>query len=413
MDLPMPIAFLKAALFTLVGAAVFGSAPPAAAQDLFEPVIKVNDQVITRYEIEQRARMLTLFRAPGDPERIAREQLVEDRLKLGAAEATGLELDEGTMQTAMAEFAQRGDMSADEMIAALADAGVEESTFRAFVRVGATWRELVRARFAGQISVDESDMERAKLALGGTSGVRVLLSEIVLPLRPGQRDQVQQRARELAKIEGTGAFADAARRFSAAPSADRGGRMDWTPISELPAALRQVVLGLSPGEVSDPLTTEQAVVLLQMRDIAETATPEPDYAAIEYASYAIDGGRSDAARQRAAEIEARVETCDDLYGVAKGQEPDRLQRESKTPADIPQDIAAELERLDPGEVSTRLTRSDGRTLMFLMLCGRTPAVDGDGPTADELTSFIRNKRLESYAEGYLAQLRAEARIVEP
>ena len=409
----MPIAFLKAALFTLVGAAVFGSAPPAAAQDLFEPVIKVNDQVITRYEIEQRARMLTLFRAPGDPERIAREQLVEDRLKLGAAEAMGLELDEGTMQTAMAEFAQRGDMSADEMIAALADAGVEESTFRAFVRVGATWRELVRARFAGQISVDESDIERAKLALRGTSGVRVLLSEIVLPLRPGQRDQVQQRARELAKIEGTGAFADAARRFSAAPSADRGGRMDWTPISELPAALRQVVLGLSPGEVSDPLTTEQAVVLLQMRDIAETATPEPDYAAIEYASYAIDGGRSDAARQRAAEIEARVETCDDLYGVAKGQEPDRLQRESKTPADIPQDIAAELERLDPGEVSTRLTRSDGRTLMFLMLCGRTPAVDGDGPTADELTSFIRNKRLESYAEGYLAQLRAEARIVEP
>lgn len=409
----MPIAFLKAALFTLVGAAVFGSAPPAAAQDLFEPVIKVNDQVITRYEIEQRARMLTLFRAPGDPERIAREQLVEDRLKLGAAKATGLELDEGTMQTAMAEFAQRGDMSADEMIAALADAGVEESTFRAFVRVGATWRELVRARFAGQISVDQSDMERAKLALGGTSGVRVLLSEIVLPLRPGQRDQVQQRARELAKIEGTGAFADAARRFSAAPSADRGGRMDWTPISELPAALRQVVLGLSPGEVSDPLTTEQAVILLQMRDIAETAAPEPDYAAIEYASYAIDGGRSDAARQRAAEIEARVETCDDLYGVAKGQEPDRLQRESKTPADIPQDIAAELERLDPGEVSTRLTRSDGRTLVFLMLCGRTPAVDGDGPTADELTSFIRNKRLESYAEGYLAQLRAEARIVEP
>jgi peptidyl-prolyl cis-trans isomerase SurA len=409
----MPIAFLKAALFTLVGAAVFGSAPPAAAQDLFEPVIKVNDQVITRYEIEQRARMLTLFRAPGDPERIAREQLVEDRLKLGAAEAMGLELDEGTMQTAMAEFAQRGDMSADEMIAALADAGVEESTFRAFVRVGATWRELVRARFAGQISVDESDIERAKLALGGTSGVRVLLSEIVLPLRPGRRDQVQQRARELAKIEGTGAFADAARRFSAAPSADRGGRMDWTPISELPAALRQVVLGLSPGEVSDPLTTEQAVVLLQMRDIAETATPEPDYAAIEYASYAIDGGRSDAALQRAAEIEARVETCDDLYGVAKGQDADRLQRESRTPADIPQDIAAELERLDPGEVSTRLTRSDGRTLMFLMLCGRTPAVDGDGPTANELTSFIRNKRLESYAEGYLAQLRAEARIVEP
>ncbi|WP_397541409.1 peptidylprolyl isomerase [Roseovarius salis] len=408
----MPIAFLKAALFSLAGAAVLAQLPPAAAQNLFEPVIKVNDQAITRFEVEQRARMLTLFRAPGNPVELAREQLIEDRLKLDAAEANGLRIDEGALDVAMEEFANRGDMSADEMVDALADAGVEESTFRAFVRSGVTWRELVRAKFAGQVSVDEEDIERAKLALSGTSGVRVLLSEIVLPVPRGQRDQVQQRAEELSAIESVTEFADAARRYSAAPSAERGGRMDWTPITELPEALRSVVLGLSPGEVSDPLTTEQAIVLLQMRDIAETAVPEPSYSAIEYAQYFIDGGRSEAALQRAAQVAAQVDTCDDLYGVARGQSPDRLQRESKAPAEIPQDISRELERLDPGEVSTALTRSDGQVLVFLMLCGRTPVIDGDGPSADELTSFIRNKRLESYAEGYLAQLRAEARIVE-
>jgi len=61
----------------LVSASVI-AAPPLPAQDLFEPVIKVNDLAITRYEIEQRARMLTLFRAPGDPEKLAREQLIEE-----------------------------------------------------------------------------------------------------------------------------------------------------------------------------------------------------------------------------------------------------------------------------------------------------------------------------------------------
>ncbi len=97
---------------------------------------------------------------------------------------------------------------------------------------------------------------------------------------------------------------------------------------------------------------------------------------------------------------------------AKGEPPEVLERGSYAPDELPQDIAIELAKLDPGEVSTTLTRSNGQTLVFLMLCGRTPALEGEGPSAEQLTNLIRNRRLDSFAEGYLAQLRAEARIVE-
>lgn len=408
----MRIPAITAAAVALAALLIAGPVPQAAAQNLFEPVIRVNDEAITRYEIEQRARMLQLFRTPGDPEKIAREQLIEDRLKLGAAKTAGLEIDEAAIDAAMEEFAARGDMSAAEMVDLLKKAGVDETTFRDFVRAGVTWRELVRARFADRVTVGEDDIERAKLALSGTSGVRVLLSEIVLPVPPGKAEEVQQRAKELSEIKSVSAFADAARRYSAAPSADRGGRLDWTTIDKLPAPLRPIVLGLAPGQVSDPLPTENAVVLLQLRDIAETAPPKPRYSAIEYAIYYIDGGKSEQALKRAAEIKARVDTCDDLYGVAHGQPPEVLVRETKAPEEIAQDIARELDKLDPGEVSTNLTRSNGQVLMFLMLCGRSPVLEGEGPSAEDLNNFIRSQRLASYANGYLAQLRAEARIVE-
>ncbi len=404
------VVFRAAAVALLAG--LFQGPAPVTAQNLFEPVIRVNDEAITRFEIEQRARMLMLFRTPGDPVKIAREQLIEDRLKIDAAETAGLVLEEAAIEAAMEEFASRGDMSAAEMIGQLETAGVEETTFRAFVRAGVIWRELVRARFANSISVSEEDVERAKLALTGSSGVRVLLSEIVLPVPQGQVEAVQQRALELSEIETIGGFADAARRYSASPSAERGGRLDWTTIDQLPEPLRPIVLGLSPGEVSDPLPTEQAIVLLQLRDIAETVAAEPRYSAIEYAAYYIDGGRSEAALARAAQVKASVDTCDDLYGVAQDQPPEVLARETKAPDEIPQDVARELAKLDPGEVSTALTRSNGQVLMFLMLCGRSPLLEGEGPTAEELNNFIRSRRLESYANGYLAQLRAEARIVE-
>jgi len=111
-------------------------------------------------------------------------------------------------------------------------------------------------------------------------------------------------------------------------------------------------------------------------------------------------------------VRADTDTCDDLYGIAKGQPPEVLERDSRAPEEIPQDVAIELAKLDPGEVSTTLTRSDGQTLVFLMLCGRTPKLEGEGPSAEQLTRFIRERRLASFANGYLEQLRAEARIVE-
>jgi len=154
------------------------------------------------------------------------------------------------------------------------------------------------------------------------------------------------------------------------------------------------------------------VALFQLRDIEELDTPTREYEAIEYAAYYIAGGRTEQNLNRAARIAAEADTCDDLYGVAFGQPEQVLERGSKAPEEIPTDIALELAKLDPGEISTALTRAGGQTLVVLMMCGRTPKIEGEGPSPEQITGFIRNRRLDSFANGYLEQLRAEARIVE-
>ncbi|MEI4234057.1 peptidylprolyl isomerase [Roseovarius sp. D22-M7] len=404
---------LVVSLALLLGLAVAAPFSGAAAQNLFTPVIFVNDEAITRYELQQRARMLSLFRAPGDPATLAREQLIEERIKMDAAEAAGVSLPDEAIEGGMAEFAGRANMGADEFIAALTQAGVSEETFRAFVRAGITWREFTRARFAPRVSVSDADLERATQALTGGSSVRVLLSEIILPIQNAEQAAAQRTlASQIAEADSEAAFAAFARRHSAAQTAQGGGRMNWRQASDLPQGLRQIVLALAPGEVSDPLPIDGALAIFYMRDIEETSVTRPEYSAIEYARYYIPGGRSDAALRRAAEVRARVDTCDDLYGVAQGQPPEVLDRVSQAPEEIPADIAAELATLDPGESSARITRNEGEVLVFLMLCGRSPKLDGEQPTVEDLSNFIRNQRIQSFADGYLEQLRAEARIVE-
>lgn len=412
MMIQMRSAIAATAVLAVMSVLWLAGAPAAEAQNLFEPVIRVNDQAITRYEIEQRARMMTLFRAPGDPTKVAREQLVEERLKLDAALAAGFVLEDEVLDTGVEEFAGRANMDAEQLIRALDGAGVYETTLRDFVKAGLTWRELVQVRFSARVTVNEADLERARRAVAGTTGVRVLLSEIIMPAPPAQIESVMQRAGNISEIRSIPEFSSAARRYSAASTAGRGGQLNWMPITNLPPALRSVVLGLAPGEVSDPLPADNAVALFQLRDIEETETAEPEYAAIEYAAYYVAGGRTDQAMSRAASVRARADTCDDLYGVAQGEPPEVLERGSKAPGEIPQDIAFELAKLDPGEISTNLTRSNGQTLVVLMLCGRSPQLEGEGPSAEDLTNFIRDRRLDSFANGYLEELRAEARIVE-
>lgn len=401
--------FAKYAVLICVG---LGPAVPAVAQSPFETVITVNDLSITRYEIDQRAKMLTLFRAPGDPLKLAREQLIEDRLKLDAAKANGLILEDTDVRAGMEQFAGRFNMDYDQLISALADEGIDEPTYREFVRAGMSWRELTQARFASRISVSEDDLERAKSAVSGETNVRVLLSEIIMPTEGEDPDEIQDRAVRISQITSPAEFSEQARQFSATASRDRGGRLPWQAVSELPPVLRSIILELAPGEVTEPLPIDGAIALFQLRDIMELEAAKPRFSAIEYAAYYIAGGRSEAALARAAKVRNSVDTCDDLYGIAQGEPESVLERGSKAPDEIPTDIAFELAKLDTGEISTALTRSNGQTLVFLMMCGRTPELAEEGPSDEDLTGLIRNQRLESFSNGYLEQLRAEARIVE-
>lgn len=400
--------------FVLTSALVAFVAPvmspaPAMAENLFAPVVKVNDTVITRYELQQRARMLQLFRTPGDPLETAREQLIEERLKLDAAKTLGLEVSPDDVTAGMDEFAARANMNAEQFIRALDGAGVSGESFRDFVSSGVMWRQLVRAKFAARVAVSQSDVDRA-LKSTGAGNIRVLLSEIIIPARPGQERAVTARAAKISKITSISAFAAQARKYSASGSRARGGKLSWMPITNLPPAIQSQILALAPGQVTAPISIQGAVALFQMRKIEAGKAKEPEYSAIEYAAYYIPGGRTEKALTEARKLKSRVDTCDDLYGVAKGKPEEVLDRGSKKPSEIPTDIAIELAKLDKHEISTLLTRSNGKTLVFLMMCGRTLKLTED-VSRDNVLLSLQNRRLASYAEGYLEQLRAEARII--
>lgn len=385
---------------------------PAFAQNLFAPVARVNDTVVTEFEVQQRQRFLQLLNAPGSDRDTALQALIDDRLRLAEANRNGLTLSPDGLAMGLTEFAGRANLSLAEFTTALGQAGVSEETLRDFVSISLTWRDLIRARYGNQVTITNDEVDRALAVSSGNvaAGIRVLLSEIIIPAPPQNAARVAALADQISQTRSISEFSSFARRYSATASRGNGGRMPWIPLTQLPPSLHQIILALDEGEVTSPLPITNAVALFQLRGIEETGKPATEYSEIEYAAYYISGGRSEAALATAANIRGRVDRCDDLYGIAQGQPAEVLERGSKAPGDIPRDIAIELAKLDPGEVSTTLTRANGNTLVFLMLCKRTAAENAEVDRTVVVES-IRQRKLEGYANQLLEQLRANARII--
>lgn len=409
---PMTPTRLKQALAAavLVTLTVFG--PSAQAQGLFSPAITVNADVVTYYEIGQRAQLYRLLRSPGDPVAKARTDLVVDRLKKQAIQEAGIDVAAEDIAAEIEAFATRAKLTRKQLAQALKEGGVAPETFRDFTRTNLGWGDFIRGRFLARSRPTEDEVDRALGRLGNGGGIRVLLSEIIIPVTPENIKQVEEVALQLSQITSISAFAAAAAKYSATDTRTRGGRMNWLPITNLPPDFRPLLLALRPGEVTAPISLPNAVALFQMRDVQEISAGVPKYSAIEFARYYIAGGRSPEAQQIANGIIDNIDTCDDLYGVAKGQPAEVLDRDSLAPGDITHDIALELAKLDENEISTALTSANGQNLVLLMLCGRTSAVGDDEDTRNDLINGLIQQRLNAFSVSYLDRLRADALIFE-
>lgn len=145
----------------IAAALVAGSPSSMVAQDLFSPVITVNERAVTAWEIDQRTLILQFFRTPGDVKQQAIDGLIEDRLRQQELARVGLALTEEAYQQALEEFAARADLTGQQLLDLLAQNGIDQSTLRDFLSVGTAWRDYVRQLYGSRTDISEAEIDAA------------------------------------------------------------------------------------------------------------------------------------------------------------------------------------------------------------------------------------------------------------
>jgi peptidyl-prolyl cis-trans isomerase SurA len=240
-------------------------AQPAAAQNPFSPAYTVNDAVITHYDIAQRVLFLDALGATGDLRSLAVEQLTEDRVKVQAARALGIELPEGALDAGVEEFAAQRGISVDDVIQVLIARDIDRQTLDDFVEAGLLWRELIGARFRARAIPSETELDAAAEAAINRPVQIVQLAEIAIPFEErGEAETLALGDRLVGDLRRGASFAGAVRQYSRGASAADGGTLPPLPIRQLPPAIRGQLALMQPGEVAGPFPIAGGIAILRL-----------------------------------------------------------------------------------------------------------------------------------------------------
>jgi len=273
-----------AAALALLALLAPAAADVRAQSDAQRIAAVVNDDVITSQDLLGRLNLaLATSGLPNDEasrRRLAPQVLrgfVDEKLQLQEAERLGLSVTDAEIDQALDTIAQRNGIGRDDLVRYLQARNVDPRTLRDQLRAQIAWIKVVQREVRPRITVSQEQVDLALRRDAAEGGVEVLLSEILLPVyERGQEATVLAQAQELvASLRGGTDFAALASQVSSSASSDNRGDLGWVRTATLAPELRERIMVLQPGQVSDPIVGPNGVQIFQVRDRRVQAADGP------------------------------------------------------------------------------------------------------------------------------------------
>ena len=358
--------------------------------------------VITKYDLDQRILFFKALNFPGNHRKEAEKSLIDDRLKEKAAKKLGIKVNQKAIDYEMKKFAELANLTTEQFAANLKKAGVDELTWESYMKIPILWFKTINRKFYTKIS-DSNQKRQDASQKDVRSEAQVLLTEIIVPLKQGTEEETNLTVNMLRKINSLEKFSEAAFKYSAAPTRKLGGKITWQNISNLPAAVKPLVSGLSVGEVTEPLLIPGGVALFQLRDIRESKYKQNKAKFIDFIEITFPNNKKTKSL-----ITENVFVCDDLYSFSKSTKNTKLIRKNVKVGSLPKNFTSTLAELDENEY---IFDDNNATSKLIMVCGRDQKEKPLESDANEIESNNVNKRMFNLANSYLENLRQEAHIV--
>jgi peptidyl-prolyl cis-trans isomerase SurA len=418
----------------MAAALVLGGAP-AAAQDNGPMALRggaaavVNDDIITNYDLSQRA-MLLIMTSGVRPTEENQQQILQQALRglvderLQIQELRRMEklqnfkivaTDEEVNQ-ALTGLARDNNLTLDQFLAQLRAAGLDPATLREQYRAQISWQRMMQGRYGSRVRIGEDQIRQALQRYEASAAQpQYQLAEIFLDAqRVGGMGEALDGARQLIQQIRAGApFGAVARQFSASATAGNGGDMGWITPADVSPELASRLEQLPVGQVSEPIQTGDGVYILFLRNKrtgGDTTLVSVRQAAAPLTS-ASTQAEVDAAMNKLRAVAAKRPTCQTLDQAAADQQGVVVATIPETDVNAaPPEFLPAVEALLRGQPAEPVRSSSGAHL--LVLCSSRTAKAG-APDRDQVENRLYGEQMAMLSRRYLRDLRNSATIETP
>lgn len=385
----------------------------------------VGNQVITTYDLQLRmrdalqqlAQQQPGARPPMDQLRAqVLQQMIDEYALAEYAEQTGLQVNDDTLQRALAQVEANNHLDAAQLRAKVESQGMGWKDFQGQIR-----REIFIARLrqrdvSAKVSVSDQEVDdflaRQRAAQGQVApSAQLHLAQIFVPLPDHPSEQQVAQARKVidaaaAALRQGRRFEVVAQEFSQGPEAARGGDLGARPASQWPDLFVGAVRDLQPGQVSAVIRSPAGFHILELvaRDQATTGVPQSAMQA-EVREIVLNA-EGDAARKSAVhELEdvRRAILAGEVSFAAKAQEISQdLATATKggdlgwvLPGELPSALDSAVDNLNPGQVSEPLVLP-GRVVLLQLVDRREHALAPGQERAVVRSELLQRKAAKAF-----------------
>ena len=327
---------IAALLFTCMLAAGAAEAQRAPLRLLDRIVAVVNNEVITKNELDERIQIVmrqlrTQNVQPPAAEVLERqvlERMIVDRAQLLFARDSGVRIEEAQLDASIARIAQSNNMSVADFRRSIERDSVSFARLREDVRTEMTLARLREREVDAKIQVSDSEIDNF-LADAADTGqgeqaeydVAHVLVRVPEGANPQALERLQGRARAaLAQLRAGGEFAKVAVEFSDAPDGLQGGAMGWRTRDRMPELFAEAVERLRPGETSDVLRSPAGFHIIRVvaRRGAKVDAPIVEQTRVRHILVRANELQSDVdARRKIIQLRERIAQGADFAEIAR------------------------------------------------------------------------------------------------
>ena len=408
--------FLKKILISclIILTLVFSTNNSSMSQDIQAISAIVNDEVISRYDVQQRIKLIIVTSGiQPTQENVSRLEkqairaLVNEKIQLQEAIKLDVPTSSEEIDLMLRRIASGNEMSSEEIINFISSNGVNSETLLNQIKAELLWNKIVRGRFGSYINISEDEISIVyNRTIESLDREQYDISEIFIEFgsKEEEVDALNLAKRLIEQLKNGASFAPVAQQFSQASSSGQGGYIGWVSEGQLNSKIVDALKGLNNKQISNPIKTVNGFYIVRLNEKAEAGGKNYMRNQYDLISITFDKDRKTEAQNFSNDF-ISCKRLDSL--IEKYQEREVNLIGKRILSELPTDLHSELLSKEAGD--TLNLRYSNDYIDLILICDRKDDI-GIEVSRESIEDNLYAQKMGMMSRRHLRDLRRDAVI---